>query len=561
MRLLNFSIGRVQSIQIGTEVIPTAHLKAPIPEPWRITENGAAGDQRAVHPDKLYAFARSAYDYWGKVLGIDPGRWPDGFFGENLTLDALCDDEVHIGDVFTVGPEVRVVVAGARTPCVKLAWRLGQPRAFQKTFAQSRRSGMYLGVLAPGVVHPGDVFERVEHDPSMPTVADASDFIGGHGAPPLEPLLKLLGCRHLSPANRMLLTAKREIAERAATASDDRWRGWRRFDVSAIVDEAPAIKSFHLRPTDGAPLCAMKPGQFVSVRLAGDGGTPITRCWSLSDYSPHPEFYRITVRRQSGEGSRRLHGLEVGDSLELRAPAGRFVLDMGSFRPAILIAAGIGITPLFAMVQAQLGRAQAPPVHLIYGGRTPGEIAFRDELSKLAAAHPNLHVHHVYSRSDQGERPAQRLSLALIRELLSDLYVMLGAKKVELPWFEGDIYLCGPGDFGERMSSAFIAGGANPDHVFVERFTAPAVEPTALEQARVIFSKSGIEAVWQAGEDLSLLELAERAGARAPNDCRAGACLTCRTRVIEGATTTDIGDGTALLCVGRPRTPALRLDL
>ncbi len=88
-------------MRIGTEPVRTAHVKAPIPEPWLITSDGASGDERAAHPDKLYAYARSHYEYWGKYLGVDPGLWPDGYFGENLTFDSFDEEELRVGDVFS----------------------------------------------------------------------------------------------------------------------------------------------------------------------------------------------------------------------------------------------------------------------------------------------------------------------------------------------------------------------------------------------------------------------------------------------------------------------------
>jgi ferredoxin len=81
-----------------------------------------------------------------------------------------------------------------------------------------------------------------------------------------------------------------------------------------------------------------------------------------------------------------------------------------------------------------------------------------------------------------------------------------------------------------------------------------------LEVAQIRFLKSGLSCTWRAEEDLSLLELAEKTGIAIESDCRAGSCLTCRTKVIEGSTTTETGDGSALLCVGRPKTPVVALD-
>jgi ferredoxin-NADP reductase/MOSC domain-containing protein YiiM len=561
MRLLNFSVGKVQAVQIGSESIRTAHVKKPIPEPWTITDEGAEGDQRAVHPDKIYAYARTHYEYWGTYLGVDPAQWPDGFFGENLTFDALDEEELRVGDVFALGEEVRLVVAGPRNPCLKLSWRLGQPQTFQKIFQRSRHTGVYFGVLAAGRVRPGDRAVRIQRRRELATLAETADFAAGHATPPLEPLRRLLDFEHLSKTMRFILTAKVDGAERAAATSAGRWRGWRTFVIARIEEEAPEIRSFYLRPEDGQPLCQSRPGQFVTVQMSGADGENMTRCWSLSAFSHSMQDYRLTVRRQGGSGSNWLHRASVGTTLKLRAPAGEFVLDGGSFRPVVLIAAGIGITPLLAMLHAHLARGNAgAPVYLIYGARTPAQVAFRRELEVLADAHPRLTIHYVYSDSDAAGRPAGRITPDLVVSLLRDLHVMLGERRIALPWYENDTYLCGPGEFCVGLKKAFVARGANPDHMFFELFSANLVQETLIDCAEVRFQRSGVSCTWRAEEDLTLLELAEKAGVDVASDCRAGACLTCKTAVVEGVVTSDMGDGSALLCIGRPRTSRLTLD-
>jgi uncharacterized protein len=561
MKLLNFCAGKVQTIQIGNEAVRTGHVKSPVTEPWIITADGAQGDERAVHPDKIYAYGRNGYRYWGSRFQLDPESWPDGFFGENLTFDALDEDELRIGDVFQLGSDVRLVVAGPRNPCLKLSWRLGQPPTFQKIFQQSHHTGVYFGVLQTGQVRPGDVARLIERDESMPTLSEVAHFAGGHMIPPLEPLKRVLDFPHLSKTIRHILHAKLGAAERQAATIEGRWRGWRDFTIDQIVEEAPDIRSFYLRADDGDRLCQPRAGQFVSVQMKDPADAPITRCWSLSSHTYDMNRYRLTVRRQEGVGSSWLHLASPGSKVRLRAPTGQFTLDTGSFLPVVLIAAGIGITPLLAMVHAHLARSDAgAPIYLIYGARSPAHMAFRGELDALAAAHPNFHITYVYSASDAGGRPAGRITLDLVMGVLENLHIMLGERRIALSWIENDTYICGPGDFCAGLKRQLVDKGANPDHIFYELFSAPPATSTDLDTAEVNFCRSGLTCRWRADEDLTLLELAEREGIAVPNECRAGACLSCRTKVLEGTITTMMDDGYALLCLGRPRTAVVALD-
>jgi ferredoxin len=147
-----------------------------------------------------------------------------------------------------------------------------------------------------------------------------------------------------------------------------------------------------------------------------------------------------------------------------------------------------------------------------------------------------------------------------LTEHLSDLYLEMGGQRLPLPWYEADLYLCGPESFCAEFKQALVARGANADRVYSESFTAAPTVRSELDAADVRFERSGVTVTWTADEDLSLLELAERAGIEVDNDCRAGACLSCRTRVTSGSTTADLGDGAALLCLGRPTTPKLVLE-
>ena len=130
------------------------------------------------------------------------------------------------------------------------------------------------------------------------------------------------------------------------------------------------------------------------------------RPWSLSAFAYEPSDCRLTVRRQGGAGSNWLHDANPGAQVELKAPSGHFAIDMGGSRPVALVAVGVGITPLFAMLQAQLTRPDAAPVFLIYGARTPGDVGGPPPLDALAPEPPNVHVSYVYSRSEAAGRRA-----------------------------------------------------------------------------------------------------------------------------------------------------------
>lgn len=559
MRLRNFSVGRVQTVRIGTSDIQTAHVKSPAAEPWMITEQGAQGDERAVHPDKIYAYARTGYEYWATQLHCDSAAWPDGFFGENLTFDVLDEAEIRLGDVFALGNEVRLIAAGPRNPCLKLSWRLGQPPTFQKIFQQSGHTGVYFDILAPGRVRPGDTAVLLERASGLPSIVETARLAAGHAIPPLEPLRRVLSFAHLSKTLRHILQAKLGAAERQSALTESRWSGWRPFVLDRIEREAADIRSFYLKPKDGGPLCPPRPGQFVTVRFP-DADSSLTRCWSLSSHAD-PSLYRLTVRKQSGAGSTRLHSMELGSEVWLRAPAGNFTLDLGGYRPVVLVAAGIGITPLLAMLHAQLARGNTgTPVFLIYGARSKAEMAFRDEIERLASLHPQLHIAYVFSRETVVGCRSGRITATLVREALSDNHVFLGDRRIALPWHENDTYLCGPGEFCARIKTELTEAGANPDHIFHELFATAPTQETELQLARVRFARSGVECDWLAEEDLSLLEVGERAGVKLESDCRAGACFACRTRVIDGEVTGALSDRHALLCIGRPRTSVVVLD-
>ncbi|WP_284618694.1 2Fe-2S iron-sulfur cluster-binding protein [Aquabacterium humicola] len=369
-----------------------------------------------------------------------------------------------------------------------------------------------------------------------------------------------------------------------AAPSTSAWAGWRAFRVvqRAFEDPAQSQCSFHLQPVDGQPLPAFKPGQFLTFTLevgppaspATAGSRVITRCYSLSD-RPDPSFYRVTIKRvpppadhpefAPGLSSNHFHDhVRVGDVLRLKAPAGHFFIDPDPNVPVVLIGGGIGITPMMSMLRWCLAEQPQRTVHLYYGLRHGHEHAFKPVLEQMAAAHPPLRLHIVYSRP--GETDVEG------RDYQHRGHVDVDLLRRTLPHGRHQFYVCGPPAMMEALVPALAAWGVPLADLHYEAFgpasvrlpgtpEAPASPAAALD---VRFRRSGRTLAWE-GRDPSLLDFAERHGIVVESGCRSGGCGSCETRLLEGtvqydhAPDHDVAPGHCLLCVGRP-TSAVVLE-
>jgi ferredoxin-NADP reductase len=358
----------------------------------------------------------------------------------------------------------------------------------------------------------------------------------------------------------------------AAKAIPD-WNGWRQFRVAAVVDEAHDVKSFYFTPVDGRPLLPFAPGQYLTFRLPVRAGeAPLVRCYSLSD-RPRQDYYRTTIKRVAapprppdlppGRGSSYFHDqVHVGDMLEVRAPAGTFLIDPHVEEPVVLIGAGIGITPLVSMLEAIVHAGVRREVYALFGFRSGREHPFKSHVEKLAQSHPNLHVHVSYSAprefdvlyKDYNHRG--RLTIERVREVL--------------PSNNFQFYVCGPGSLMESLVPALWAWGVPESHVNFEAFGPASVKGTSRRPetravaCEVRFERSGREAMWD-GSFASLLEFGESLGIVLPSGCRAGSCGECMTAIRKGKVAPikqpgiPLPAGHCLACISVP-TEAISLD-
>jgi nitric oxide dioxygenase len=280
---------------------------------------------------------------------------------------------------------------------------------------------------------------------------------------------------------------QREAEIYARQQREHGWSGFGRFVVHSKRRESGNITSLYLVRADGTPVAPFKPGQYVTVRVpapdageAGDGTAPATtmRNYSLSGPSGAP-VYRISVKRElgadvsapAGHVSSYLHDeVEEGDVIEVAPPSGEFVLQepatdtSPSAGPLVLIAGGVGVTPVLSMLHAALGSAGCGDreIWFIHGAVDGDAHAFRDEVQRLADLHPRLRVHVRYSNPTRADRERERfdstgvVDAALVREL------------IERP--AGNFYFCGPRPMMAGLLNGLLAWGVEESRLHYEFF-------------------------------------------------------------------------------------------
>ena len=536
---------------------------------------GHGGEQRA-----LMVYQLESYRYWASYLArsdLTPGS-----FGENLTVESLSDGEVCIGDRFRIGGIV-VEVSQPRVTCYRVGIRLGHPE-MPALLVAHRRPGFYCRVIQEGEIGAGDRIVKLSDGPERMTVAeiDALLYSAEH---PLDALRRAVRIPALSPGWQGSLQALLAAAEAGGTTGNaglgpgasapPAWRGFRPVTVVASREESADVRSFELAAEDGAPLPPALPGQHIVVRVRPSPDAPaVIRNYSLCG-PPGTPHYRIGVKNESGRASGFLHrSVRAGSRLEISAPRGSFTLEPGA-SPVVLISAGVGVTPMLAMLHAEAAvDATTPrPVWWLHSARNRARHSFAKEADDLLVALRDSHRCVIYSRPGPGDVPGPdfdrsgHLSPPLLREL-------------GIPQ-DADFYLCGPSRFLEDFQQGLAASGIPRSRIHVEAFgpappLAPGVSGIAAALPHrpdgptgagpmVTFARSGLAVPWDARFG-SLLELAEACAVPTRWSCRSGVCHNCESGLIDGELAyapeplAPPAEGNALICCATPKT-AVELDL
>jgi ferredoxin-NADP reductase/MOSC domain-containing protein YiiM len=570
-RLLSMNVGVPRDVDWEGRIVRTAIWKDPVDDRRTVRRlnidgdaqgdlQGHGGVNRAV-----FVYQVESYRYWEQFLGRDDFVY--GQFGENFTVEGLADDAVCIGDRYRIGSAL-FEVSQPRVTCYRLGIRMNEPRMPSLVVAH-RRPGFYLRVLEEGIVEAGDAIERLERGPEAMTVADVDGllYLPGHARRDLSRALRI-------PAlSEGWQGSFRDLLEHTADgdASEPAWPGMRPMRVTEIERESATVISVLLVPADGHAAVAARPGPYLTVRLRPDPDkAPLLRTYSLSAM-PTSQSYRISVKREPhGAASEYIHTkLRVGDVIDAGAPRGSFVLRPGD-RPVVLISAGVGATPVLAMLHVLANEGSTRPVWWLHGARNAAEHAFERESLGLLAELPN--AHHVVCYSDPGSHDhGFDFAGRLTGKVLDEAAVPADA----------DFYLCGPGPFMHDLASALTALGAAPERISTEAFgPADSITPGIVNgPARaphhppgdpgpgplIAFARSNLSVAWDPSF-ASVLELAEACDVPVRWSCRTGVCHTCETGLISGELSyrpdplEPPSPGSALICCSVP-SGEVTLDL
>jgi ferredoxin-NADP reductase/MOSC domain-containing protein YiiM len=576
-RLLSVNVGLPRDIVWQGKTVHTGIWKAPVEGPRMARRlnidgdgqgdlNGHGGERRAV-----FVYQLDSYRYWQNHLGRNDFVY--GQFGENFTVDGLSDAGVCIGDRYRIGGAL-FEVTQPRVTCYRLGIRMNEPK-MAALVVKHGRPGYYFRVLEEGEVEAGNEITRVASGPERMSVSeiDALLYRPGHHRDELERALRIptlsVGWRRSLEA---LLTQERDGGATTGNAGlgavsgpPPAWRGFRPLRVSRKVHESGNVISLLLEPTDGKPIAATLPGQFVVLRLGPASAPALMRSYSLSG-EPGASYYRVSVKREAhgAAGAYIDDELRVGDVVHASAARGNFTLRPGA-TPVVLLSAGIGVTPVLAMLHALTAEASTREIWWLYGTRNGREHPFAEEARGLLAALPHRHSHICYSSPALEDRPnvdfdaPGRLNMQVLQE-------------INLPR-NGDFYICGPSTFMSDLTAGLKAYGVVPDHIYTETFGAGlSITPGIAASPRrpphlpagppgpgpmVSFTRSGLNVRWGSSFQ-SLLELAEACDVPVRFACRTGVCHTCETGLVAGTIgyhpdpVDGPADGNVLICCAQP---------
>ena len=417
-RLLSVNVGLPRDIEWQGKTVHTAVWKTPVQGrrmARRLNVDGDGQGDLAGHGGEhraVFVYQIESYRYWENQLGRNDFTY--GQFGENFTVEGLADTEVCIGDHYRIG-DALFEVTQPRVTCYRVGIRMNEPQ-MAALLVSHGRPGFYFRVLEEGEVGAGDEIVKVKAGPERVTVAEINAllYLPGHPASGLERALRIPA---LSAGWRTSLEALLDRERKGSGTTGNpglgppmgpppAWQGFRALRVSRKLHESSNVTSLVLEPADGEPLTAVMAGQFIVLRLRPrPDESALLRSYSLSG-APSEDRYRISVKRdpQGAAGAYIDTRVQAGDILDVSAPRGSFTLRQGE-RPVVLVSAGIGATPVLAMLHALSVEQTRREIWWIHGARNSSEHPFAAEVRELLTTLPGSRSHICYSAPTPTDRP------------------------------------------------------------------------------------------------------------------------------------------------------------
>lgn len=371
----------------------------------------------------------------------------------------------------------------------------------------------------------------------------------------------------------------------AQMAAERLRHSWQKMALVNVVKESSVISSFYFKPAENQALLPFEAGQYLTLKLPSDvDGSTMIRTYTVSS-APNEDHYRISVKREpKGRVSGLIHDtLSVGDVVEAKYPSGDFYIDTSPERPAVLIAAGVGVTPIISMVQHVLNEGvrtrHARELFVFHAAKDSEQRAFYDEFKQIERAMGGkVRYFSFLSQPKPGDKPGEdfngsgRISADVFRQIL--------------PLDNYDFYICGPASFMQSVYDDITGLGVGDAHIFAEAFgpasitrnkeplnkdisTRGGAQPESVDEADesiIRFTESKFEQRWNRGDDV-ILDVAESHGLTPNSSCRSGACGACAVPIKSGQVSyrskpsASIPQGHALICCAVPAKGSATLEL
>jgi len=585
-RLLSVNVGLPRDIVWKERTVHTGVWKNPVTGRCRVGHLNLEGDGQgdlAGHGGEhraVFVYQIESYRYWQEQLKRSDFIF--GQFGENFTIEGLADDAVCIGDRFQIGSAL-FEVTQPRVTCYRVGIRMNEPR-MAALLTSSGRPGFYFRVLREGEVGAGDEIAKVGEAAEHMTVAEINAllYLPPHPRDRLELALRIEAlAQGWRGSFEALLQSQQNAAETGnaglapAAASHPSSPGFQSLVVTSIDRESADVLSFAMQSADGRELPMALPGQYVVVRLQPVAGGPtLFRSYSLSG-PLSSERYRISVKIEPDgtAGNYLREHLPVGDRVDVSSPRGSFVLQPGE-RPIVLLSAGIGATPVLAMLHALAAASSTCEVMWLHTARDGQHHPFAGEVHGLLRALTNGRSYICYTKPDASDKTGEDFNAT--GRFSRSVFDGLGLPR------DAVVYLCGPTQFMADMKETLTALGVAPERIHIEIFNGgesmtPGVVGATTRAPHipsgegstgllVSFARSGISAHWDASRYGNILEMAEACDVPVRWACRTGVCHNCESGLVSGAVVygpeplDKPADGNLLVCCSQPTSDVV-IDL